>query len=115
MAEAAASKDQGIEYSVYTFEKTKNPSDQNKWHKQGTQTDMGLAISAAERLFESGQYAKVEVKQKYFDKKQNRIVDVTLKVFQEQKKKKEINVFVIFLFAIACGAAAFTTTLYLMP
>lgn len=117
MADAAAQQeqDQGIEFSVYTYEKAKASGDQTKWHKQGTQTQMADAISAAEKLFNSGQYSKVEVKQKYFDKKQNRNIDVTLKVFQEKKQKAEVNVFVILLFAVACGAAAFTATLYLSP
>ena len=74
---------------------------------------MADALKAAEQLFDTGQYSKVEVKQKYFDKKQNRNIDTTLKVFQEIKQKSEVNVFVIFLFAVACGAAAFTATLYL--
>lgn len=113
MAQAASEKDQGIEYSVYTFEKTKNPADQNKWHKQGSQSDMAKALIFAEQLFDSGQYSKVEVKQKYFDKKQDRNVDITLKIYEDGKQKSEVNVFVILLFAIACGAAAFTTTLYL--
>ena len=115
MAEAAAEKDQGIEYSVYTFEKSKDPAAQNKWAKQAVQSDMGVAIQAAEKLFDSGKYGKVEVKQKYFDKKQNRAVDVTLKIFEDKKQKSEVNVFAILLFAVACGAAAFTATLYLTP
>ncbi|HIF25789.1 MAG TPA: hypothetical protein EYG18_02305 [Micavibrio sp.] len=113
MAGTAKEVDQGIEFSVYTFEKTKSAADQGKWQMQGTQTQMADALKAAEQLFDTGQYSKVEVKQKYFDKKQNRNIDTTLKVFQEIKQKSEVNVFVIFLFAVACGAAAFTATLYL--
>ena len=46
MAGTAKEVDQGIEFSVYTFEKTKSAADQGKWQMQGTQTQMADALKA---------------------------------------------------------------------
>lgn len=107
----AADKDLGIEYSIYTFDMPVS-GQKNKWEKQDVKTEMADAMAAAEKLFKSGKYHKVEVKQKYFDKKKNRNIDMTLKVY-EAKAKKEINVVAIFLFAIICGGIAFAVTYFL--
>ena len=45
----------------------------------------------AENIFLTGQYGKVEVKQKYFDQKQNRKVDITLKVFESKSESTQID------------------------
>ncbi len=105
---------QGIEYTIYTFAKT-DAGDQknNKWEKHDSQGDMQQVLVKAEELFESGDYQKVEVKQKYFDKKKNRNIDMTLRVF-EFEKKREISAFMILVFAVICGAAAFGLTYFLM-
>ena len=58
MAGTAKEVDQGIEFSVYTFEKTKSAADQGKWQMQGTQTQMADALKAAEQLFDTGQHTK---------------------------------------------------------
>lgn len=106
---AQAEKAQGIEYAIYTFEGAKGPA---KWEKKETRSEMSEALAIAEKMFGSGQYSKIEVKQKYFDKKKNRNIDVTLKVF-EGGKKFEINALVIFIFALVCGASAFGITWFL--
>ena len=111
--QAAMQQDQGIEYTIYTFDMpVSGQKSANKWEKQGTKTEMTDAVSHAEKLFKSGKFQKVEVKQKYFDKKKDRNIDMTLKVF-EAKPKREINVFMIFAFAVLCGAAAFGITYFL--
>ncbi len=105
----AAEKEQGIEYSIYTFDAPKGGKSANKWERRDTQTEMAAAMKTAESLFASGKYQKVEVKQKYFDKKQNRNIDMTLKVY-EARKKKEINIVAITLFAVLCGGLAYAIT-----
>ena len=101
---------QGIEYTVYTYGQAGVDDKKSaKWEKHNTKTEMAAAIAEAEKLYKSGKYKKVEVKQKYFDKKKNRNLDTTLKVY-EHGKKREINIVMILLFAIVCGAIAFGVT-----
>lgn len=105
------SKSQGIEYSIYTFDPSdpKKGGRSNTWLKRDTKTEINDALSIAEKLFKTGKYQKVEVKQKYFDQKSDRNIDTTLKVF-EGRKRLEINVAMIFAFAVFCGAVAFGAT-----
>lgn len=104
---AQASALQGIEYTIYTFDQA---SARNDWQKHDTLNEMDRALKMAEGLFHTGKYHKVEVKQKYFDKKANRNIDVTLKVFEGAGKRKDLSVLLIVLFAVLCGAAAFGLT-----
>jgi lipoate-protein ligase A len=110
---ATQSKANGIEYSVYTFLKgTGNKKQRNKWKKHAVKAERGDALNTAERLYKSGKYKKVEVKQKYFDDKNDRMIDITLKVLEEDGKAN-INIFAILTFAALCGAAAFSITYYI--
>lgn len=72
-----------IEYTIYTFDlpvmKTKGDI---SWKKHSTINDMSAAISAAEDLLKTRKFQKIEVKKKFFDPKQNRPVDMTLKVLK---------------------------------
>ncbi len=109
----SAGKEQGIEYSIYTFNMpVSGQKNANEWEKQDTKTERSDAISTAEKLLSSGKYSKVEIKQKYFDKKKNRNIDMTLKTY-EAKPKMEINAFMILVFAIVCGGLAFAVTYFL--
>ncbi len=105
-------QDQGIEYSVYTFANTNNKQSTSNWEKHATKTEMNDAISLAESLFGSGKYKKIEVKQKYFDKKKNRNIDVTLKTF-EGRKKQGVGTLAILVFAALCGLSAFAVTYFI--
>lgn len=101
----------GIEYAIYTFDMPMaGGSGRSRWKKRDTRTEMAEALARAEAIFRTGKYGKVEVKQKYFDRKKNRNVDVTLRVYQT-KGEKEINLAALFLFAFICAAAAFAATL----
>ena len=98
---------QGIEYIINTVDQASGESE-----KQDVKTEMTEALAAAEEMLKSGKYSKVEVRQKYFDKKKDRDIDVVLKVF-EAKKKLEINAAMIFIFAVLCGGLAFAATYFL--
>lgn len=101
---------QGIEYAIYTFEKTPSGGKNgNAWERHDVRGDMQAALVQAESLFGSGLYRKVEIRQKYFDNKKNRHIDMVLKTM-ELRKKKEINLLAVFAFALLCGAAAFGAT-----
>lgn len=105
-------QDQGIEYAIYTFDHTSSGKNSTKWQKQATLNDMAQALQKAEKLYEQGLFQKVEVKQKYFDAKQNRNVDTVLRVYEYEKNKSGGALYVL-LFAIFCGVAAFGVTYYL--
>lgn len=99
--------DQSIEYTVYTFD-----HDAKRWQKHEMFDQMDRALQAAEKLFNSGKYQKVEVKQKYFEKRTSRNIDMSLKVF-EGKVKRDFGLVAAILFAALCGAAAFAVTFFL--
>ena len=105
--QASADTAQGVEYSIYVFDQPQNSNDNSKprWQKIDTLDDRS-------KLAGSGKYEKIEVKQKYFDKKKNRDIDVTLKTFSVKKKKDYSLIFLIGA-AILCGAIAFALTYFL--
>lgn len=108
-----AGQDQGIEYTIYTFDHAaSSKKNSTKWQKKATFHDMAQALNQAEKLYEQGQFQKVEVKQKYFDAKQNRNVDTVLRVY-EYEENKSGGAFYVLLFAMFCGLAAFGITYYL--
>lgn len=72
-----------IEYNIYSYSNDDSP--RACWQKCGSADKAESAIIHAERLFRSGQFIKVEVKQKYFDSKARRNVDQTWKVFERRK------------------------------
>lgn len=72
-----------IEYNIYSYSNDDSP--RACWQKCGSADKAESAIIHAERLFRSGQFKKVEVKQKYFDSKARRNVDQTWKVFERRK------------------------------
>lgn len=106
---------QGIEYSVHT---TAMPEDGQKSggreEKQGVFTDLDEAGREAETFLKTGKYQTVEIKQKYFDKKKNREVEVSLKTLEKKVKvKREIGVVTITIIAVLCGLIAFGITYFL--
>ncbi len=75
------------------------------WEKVDTFTDKLTAITTAEDLFRSGQYGRVEIKQKSFNKRVQRHVDSTIVVLGE-KTAKEYHFTVSAALACASGIAA---------
>lgn len=72
----------GIEYSVYTFDKPlPRQKGDNSWKRHFAGTDCDLALEEARLLSKSRQFHRVEVKKKFYDTRQNRIIDKTFKVF----------------------------------
>lgn len=103
--------DHAAEYAVYTFgvleQDRVNP---RMWEKKASHAAMSAALGQAEDLYRTGQYMKVEIKQKYFDRKQNRNIDMTLKTLG-QTKTTTLHSAVAIVFAMLCGIAAFGFTL----
>ncbi len=108
---AAKEKEDAIEYSIYAYHHPANKKEgQNDWEMIHQTTNMEEAMKKAEALHESGDYHKVEVKKKYFDEKNNRKIDMTLKLY-EGSAKQPIGTGILVALALACGVAAFGFTL----
>jgi hypothetical protein len=102
-----------IEYTIYTFQRKEGENrGPERWHKQDTLRVLPDAMKKAETLYESGQYCKVEVKQKYTDPKSKQIIDMTLKIFQ-RRKKRSLWAVVAMILATAFSSIVFAVTYYL--
>ena len=109
---AQAEKNKAIEYSVYVYHNDDKKKKGGKpWEMVSVTENMDKAFKSAEELIGSREYPKVEVKKKFFDEKNNRTVDITLKVL-EGKVKKPIGVGTLTLIALICGAAAFALAFF---
>lgn len=74
-------------FNIYTYNLPKQSSrGLVQWEKKETVSDISYAFEKAERLFESGKFQKVEIKQIYYDKKKGRNIDVTVKAFETKPK-----------------------------
>lgn len=108
-------KSNAIEYSVYTFDGKSNGKRKASWQKKMTSENMQEALQEAEKLYESKQYGRVEVKKKYYDPKNARTVDMSLKIF-ENKPKKPVGLTTILAGGLICAVLAFLITYtYLSP
>ncbi|MBU0860113.1 MAG: hypothetical protein KJ667_09250 [Alphaproteobacteria bacterium] len=104
----AAAADSGIEYSIYTFEKG-----EGRWQMHGMTNDMQKALTSAEQLLDTGKYEKIEVKQKYFDKKTNRVVDMSLKVLVYKAKSSVLPLIGLVFLALLAGGGSFAAAYFL--
>lgn len=110
MAQAPAAQ---IEYTIYTFDMPQpKQKGENSWKKHSSVDDMVRAISEAESLHETRKFQKIEVKKKFFDQKKNRVVDMTLKVYESAPKKDYTTIFLIFL-AVLGTVGAFAASFFL--
>ncbi len=78
-----------IEYTVYTFDLPSSPQQKGdtSWKRHFCSLDRELAISEAQSLLETRKFHKIEIKKKFFDQKQNRTIDMTMKVFKQKSSK----------------------------
>ena len=75
------------EYSIYAYIKyCKNTIDHNKWRCVGQMDDADQALEAAQKLFYSAQFQKIEVKKKFFNSKKKRHYVATLRTFESKSK-----------------------------
>lgn len=95
---------QSIEYSVYVYHP---PSKKNKsqWEMKGITKDMDQAMKSAEKFYNSREYQKVEVKKKFFDEKNQRTIDMTLKTYEGNLKKEMGAMTMLAIALVLCGAA----------
>jgi hypothetical protein len=98
-----------IEYNIYSYSNDDNP--RACWQKCGSAAHADSAIDHAETLFNSGLFRKVEVKQKYFDRKSGQNIDETWRVFEKTRRTSPSSR--IMGFAMASAMIAFALT-YMM-
>ena len=101
-----------VEYAIYTFNYDSSYKKKMKWKRHETLLDMSKALNKAELLYRSGNYIKVEVKQKYFDIKRNKKIDALLEVFEDNKKQNS-GAIAVLCFAFICAVTAFSVIYYL--
>lgn len=110
---APVSDEQAIEYSIFVHHHPKDVKEAGKESEKIEVTNnMDAALKKGEALSKSGQYQKVEIRQKYFEEKTKRNIDVTLKVF-DHKPKKPIGLGLIIGFTVVCGILAFVLAYFL--
>jgi hypothetical protein len=74
-----------LEYTIYVFRKPENRNEPaGRWLRHSTMASLAQARKRALVLFRSGDYHRVEIKQKLFDKRQKRAIDITLKVIEQE-------------------------------
>jgi hypothetical protein len=111
--DATQATEQSIEYSIYVHHHPASQKTPESEMVGDTSTNMKEVMKKAEDLHASGKYHKVEIKQKYFDPKNNRKIDMTLKIL-EGRAKKPVSLLLIIFLAVSCGVGAFGLTLYLV-
>ncbi len=95
-----------IEYNIYSYSNDENP--RACWQKCGSAEHPDHAIIHAETLFNSGQFKKVEVKQRYFDARTQRNIDETWRVFEKTRRTSPSASILGFAFVSAVIAFAIT-------
>ena len=103
----ASSADASIEYTIFV----QKPGEAAQ--AQGTTNEMEKALASADKLLESGNYEKIEIKQKYFDKKANRLVEGTLKTLTYKKPSSILPIIGLLLLAVAAGGGSFAAAYFL--
>jgi hypothetical protein len=104
----ANAKDSGIEYTIMTLD-----GETKSWSSQGMTNEMDAALANAEKFLATGKYEKVEIKQKYFDKKANRQVEGTLKTLDYKKPSGILPIIGLLFLAIAAGGGSFAAAYFL--
>lgn len=100
-------------YSVYVFyDQTIRdvPGNDNRaagqasWQRHCTTSNPRRAYRKAEKLFQSHKYGRVEIKRMSFDKRTDRNVDKTMKIYDNTVNR--LNGFIAVLFSVLTGALA---------
>lgn len=76
-----------IEYTVYTFDLPSSPRQkgENSWKRHFCSLDRDQALTEARSLLQTRKFQKIEIKEKFFDPKEGRIIDRTFKVLGQNK------------------------------
>lgn len=101
-----------IEYSVYVYFDPKKAKSKSPWEMKGITDNMEKAMAEAEQYYSTREFQKVEVKKKFFDEKNARTIDMTLKTF-EGNLKRDMGAMTILAIGLVLSAVAFAATYFL--
>ena len=101
-----------IEYSVYVYFDPKKAKSKAPWEMKGITDNMEKAMAEAEQYYSTREFQKVEVKKKFFDEKNARTIDMTLKTY-EGNLKREMGAITILAIGFVLSAVAFAGTYFL--
>lgn len=88
-----------IEYNIYSYSNDDSP--RAHWQKCGSAAQADSAATHAENLFNTGQFSKIEVKQRYYDSRAQRNVVQTWCVFEHETEKSRASWLSCAAFAVA--------------
>lgn len=74
------------EYAIYTYDRyDRDQFGINKWQKRKSLHSFDRALKEAKVLFRTNKFQKIEIKQKYHDRKLQKCVSKTLKIFEHNQ------------------------------
>lgn len=68
------------QYVIYTYARAATGERSDRWQRHGSLPERGKALRIARNLFDSGRYARIEVRHQVVDR-HNRRIDNALKIF----------------------------------
>lgn len=94
-----------VEYLIYTFDHPSGEKNrQSPWHRYAALADEELALAQAQILNDTNKYRRIEVKKKYYDARQGRPVDLTLRVYESGVERRRAMIWG-FVAGLGCIAA----------
>jgi hypothetical protein len=95
----------GTEYVIYVFEKSQAARRRaGSWLRHSTRANLAQAKQEAGALLNTGLYQKIEIQQKFLDRRRRRTIGVTLKIIEGRKNK--MTRIAVFLRDILSGRAS---------
>lgn len=101
------------EYVIYTFDPVQDAQSgfsfpaASPWRKVAALGERGLAMARARSLAQSGQFERVELKRKYFCKRNGRLVEALLKTYGSARNRKSARIaFGALILAVVSGVLA---------
>lgn len=82
-ATAKAREEPGTEYAVYVYHRPENQIEgQSDWEMRSVSKDLRSALYEAQRLFDSSNFKKVEIKHRVKNSRTKAVYDYTFKVLE---------------------------------
>ena len=102
-----------IQYIIYTFHHDNECPDMTaRWQKHSVESCPHKACVLARTLYETGEYAKIEISRLIYDRNKKPIHKQCVNVIQKSQNI-EINALGVLSAAMICAAAAFSVALFL--
>lgn len=93
-----AHPDSHSEYAVYIYHRPENQIEgQSDWEMRSVSRDLKAAMSEAQRLYQSENFQKVEIKQRVLDPRTQVTSDMTLKVLEPGERLERL------MLCLLCG------------